>query len=126
MLFAAGSALSLLFSMLLFGHIVPLSYGSVLLGAGMEQMGPAAFVIYGALTAALAIGLWKRQPWARRAAILVAVVGVALAVPAISSAVVDERALSVVREGIQIMVRVAVVFYLSQQPVRDWFARAPM
>ena len=60
--------------------------------------------------------------WARRAAILVAVIGIAMAVPAISSAVMDSRLLAIAREGAQIIVRVMVVFYLSQEPVKDWFA----
>ena len=38
----------------------------------------------------------------------------------------DERPLSIAREGMQIMARVAVIYYLSQQPVRDWFASGVM
>jgi hypothetical protein len=53
--------------------------------------------------------------------ILLAAIGVAFAVPAISSAVVDGRPLAIVREGLQIMVRVAVIYYLCQEPVREWF-----
>lgn len=72
-------------------HAIPLSYGSVLLQAGLEQSGPIAFLIYGVLTLALAWTLWTRRSWARRLTILLAGVGVALAVPAISAAVVDGR-----------------------------------
>jgi hypothetical protein len=110
------------FAALLAVHAIPLSYGSVLLQGGLEQSGPIAFVIYGALTLALAWALLTRRRWARRLTLLLAGVGVALAVTAISSAVADGRAFAIAREGLQIMVRVAVIFYLSQEPVREWFA----
>lgn len=116
------AAAAFAFAALLVVHAVPLSYGAVLLQAGLEQAGPVAFLIYGGVTLTLALALWTRRGWARRLIILLAGVGIALAVPAISSAVVDGRALAMAREGLQIIVRVAVIFYLSQEPVRDWFA----
>ena len=33
--------------------------------------------------------------------------------------------LGITREGLQIVLRVLVVFYLSQEPVKDWFAARP-
>ena len=102
---------------------VPLSAGAWMLGGGFEQLGPFAFLIYAALLLALSLALWKRWRWARRAAILIAVAGIALTAPAISSAVVDSRVFAIGREGLQIIVRVMVVFYLSQEPVKDWLAR---
>jgi len=113
---------ALVFACLLLVRVVPLSYGSVLLQAGLEQSGPIAFLIYALLMLTLAWALWSRRQWARRVTVLLAAVGVALAVPAISSAVADGRALAIAREGLQIIVRVAVIYYLSQEPVRDWFA----
>jgi hypothetical protein len=112
---------SLVLAALLFRQAVPLSYGSVLLPGGLEQSGPISFLIYGAATLVLAWGLWTRRGWGRRLTMLAAGVGVALAVPAISSAVIDGRVCSMVGEGLQIMVRVAVIYYLSQEPVREWF-----
>jgi hypothetical protein len=100
-----------------------LSAGAFLLGGGLEQLGPIAFVLYAVLLLVLAFALSNRWRWARRASILVAVVGVVMAVPAISSAVMDSRLFAVAREGAQIIVRVMVVFYLSQEPVKDWFAQ---
>jgi len=70
----------------------------------------------------MAGGLWARQGWARRLTVLLASLGIAFAVPAISSAVADGRLGGIIREGLQIMLRVALVYYLSQEPVRDWFA----
>ena len=34
----------------------------------------------------------------------------------------DSRIFAIGREGLQIMVRVMVVYYLSQEPVKEWFA----
>lgn len=114
---------ALTIAVLLVAAQIPLSAGAFLLGGGLEQLGPVAFLIYAVLFFLLAVALWKRWRGARRAAIVVAVIGIALAVPAISSAVVDSRILAIAREGAQIIIRAMVVFYLSQEPVKDWFAR---
>ncbi len=116
------SITSLAFAALIGTDRVPLSAGAFLLGGGLEQLGPLAFALYASLLLVLAVAMWRRWRWARRAAILIAVVGVAMAVPAISSAVMDSRLVAIAREGLQIIVRVMVVFYLSQEPVKDWFA----
>ena len=112
---------SLGFVTLLLADDAPLSSGAVLIGGGLEQLGPIAFILYAVLLLALAAGLARRWNWARRATVLLAVVGVALVVPAISSAVMDSRILAIAREGLQIIVRVIVVFYLNQEPVKEWF-----
>ena len=110
------------FAALVVAHAVPLSAGAFLLGGGLEELGPIAFLLYATLMVVLVVGLWKRWRWARRATILVAVIGIAVAVPALSSAVMDLRILAIAREGMQIIVRVVVVYYLSQEPAKDWFA----
>jgi hypothetical protein len=114
---------SLVVAALLTAGRIPLSTGAFLLGGGLEQLGPVAFVLYAAILLLLAMALWKRWRWARRATLLLAVIGIALAVPALSSAVMDTRAFAIAREGMQIIARVVVVYYLSQDPVKDWFAR---
>lgn len=114
---------ALTIAILLVAAQIPLSAGAFLLGGGLEQLGPIAFLIYAALFFLLAVALWKRWRWSRRIAILLAVIGVAMAVPAISSAVMDSRLFAIAREGAQIIVRVMIVFYLSQEPVKEWFAR---
>jgi hypothetical protein len=113
---------SLALAVLLAVHAVPLSSGAFLLGGGLEQLGPIALLLYAAIMITLAVGLWRRWRWARRIAIVVAVIGIAMAVPGLSSAVMDSRIFAIGREGLQIMVRVIVVYYLSQEPVKDWFA----
>lgn len=122
-LLALTGLAALVLAVLVSLHVVALSSGSLLLQAGLEQSGPIAFLLYGSLTLGLAWGLWARRGLARRLTILLAAIGVALAVPSISSAVADGHALSIAREGLQIMLRVAVIYYLSQEPVRDWFVR---
>jgi len=113
---------SLAFAVLLAARTVPLSSGAFLIGGGLEQLGPIAFLLYATLMILLAVALWKRWRWARRFAILIAVIGIAMAVPGLSSAVMDSRILAIGREGLQIVVRVVVVYYLSQEPAKDWFA----
>jgi hypothetical protein len=116
------SAIAFAFAGLSFAGVVPLSAGAFLLGGGMEQAGPFAFLIYGTILAALGISLWQRWKGSRRVGIAVAGAGIALAVPAVSSAVADGRVVAILREGAQIMIRVMVIFYLSQEPVKEWFA----
>jgi hypothetical protein len=119
---ATAGVAALGFAGLEVAQVVPLSSGAFLLGGGLEQLGPIAFVLYAALMLALAMALWKRWRWARRVAILVAVVGIAMAVPGLSSAMMDSRIVAIARDGLQIIVRVVIVYYLTQEPVRDWFA----
>jgi hypothetical protein len=114
---------SLGFALLITTGRIPLSSGSFLLGGGLEQLGSIAFLLYAALLVVLAVALWKRFRFARQATLLVAIIGVAMAVPAISSAVMDSRVFAIAREGLQIIVRVMIVFYLTQEPVKEWFAQ---
>jgi len=114
---------SLAFALLIATGRIPLSSGGFLVGGGLEQLGPVAFLLYAALLLPLAIALCRRLRFARRATALAAILGIALAVPAISSAVVDSRLFAIAREGLQIIVRVMIVFYLSQKPVKEWFAQ---
>ena len=114
--------IALVFAALLLAHQVPLSAGASLLGGGLEQLGPFAFLLYGAILGLLGLALWRRWKASRRAAIGLAAAGILLAMPAISSAFGDERLYATIREAIQIMVRVWVVYYLSQEPVKEWFA----
>ena len=117
------AAIALVYAGLFLAGRIPLSSGAFLLGGGIEQLGPMAFLLYAVVLALLSVALWRRWNGARRAAIVFAAVGIAIAVPAVSSAVVDERGLAIAREGLQIMVRVVAIYYLNQEPVREWFAQ---
>ena len=114
---------SLAFGLLIAAGRIPLSTGAFLLGGGLEQLGPVAFLLYAALLLLLAVALWKRLRFARQATVLAAILCIALAVPAVSSAVMDAHLFAIAREGLQIIVRVMIVFYLSQKPVKEWFAQ---
>ena len=113
---------SLALAGLLLAGSVPLSAGAALLGGGLEQFGPFAFLLYSATLTVLGTALWRRWWGARRIAMLLAGAGIALVVPGISSAVADGRLLAIFRDGAQIIVRVLVIYYLSQERVKEWFA----
>ncbi len=116
------AALALVYAGLLAAGRIPLSAGAFLLGGGIEQLGPVAFLLYGVVLSVLSLALWRRWKGARRVAIVFAAAGIAVAVPAVSSAVMDERSFAIAREGLQIIVRVVAIYYLSQEQVREWFA----
>jgi uncharacterized membrane protein (DUF2068 family) len=78
-------------------------------------MGPAPYFLYALLLAISAWGVWKAKNWARRALVLICGVGVALIVPQISSAVVDERWVAMSVDGFQILLRVAIASYLLRE-----------
>ncbi len=122
MLLLLQAGVSVVFAALLLIGPVSLSTGALLLGGGLEQLGPVVFLLQGAVAALLALGLWKGWRWSRLAAVAYCAAGVLMAVPATSSAVVDARVLAIVREGLQIMARVVVIYYLAQEPVKEWFA----
>jgi hypothetical protein len=87
---------------------------------GLELAGPYMILLFGAGYALIGWGLFRLQNWARWAAMLLMVLGVASLVPRISMA---ELGLSVFRYGFQIALRVAVGWYLAQAPsVIDAFA----
>ena len=52
---------------------------------------------------------------------LLAGLGIYLAVPTLSSALMDFRLPALLREGVQVMVRTAVIWYMLQPAVRDAF-----
>jgi hypothetical protein len=87
---------------------------------GLELAGPYMTVLVGAGYALVGWGLFRLHNWARWAAMLVMVLGVAALVPKISMA---ELGVPVFWYGLQIALRVAVGWYLAQAPtVVDAFA----
>ena len=117
---AAGYLLLLGAVMLLRPGTVSMMLGSPLLG-GLELAGPYMFLLFGALGAAIGWGLLRLHNWARRVAALVAVAGVALLVPSVSSAVVDFRVAPLIEGGLGVIVRVIIAWYLYQAPVAEVF-----
>jgi hypothetical protein len=102
---------------------VSLSAGAFLL-EGLQLMGPGIFFLIGTTFAIVAVGLWFRQNWARRAASLLSLALVVGAVPPVSSAVIDFRFADMAREGAKVLAGVAVWFYLMQPGTRQFFGQA--
>ena len=80
---------------------------------GRELDGPGAAISVGAGWALVAWGLFRLHNWARWAAMLVMVLGVAALVPTISMADIGGP---ILWYGLQIALRVAVGWYLAQAP----------
>jgi hypothetical protein len=110
--------------MLLSPGSASMALGAPLLG-GLELAGPYMFLLTGAVGALVGWGLLRLNNWARRAAILLAVIGVVLLVPAVSSAVIGFQIKSLAFGGFGVMLRVMIVWYLFQEPVADHFLKPP-
>jgi multidrug transporter EmrE-like cation transporter len=98
-----------------------MSLGAPLLG-GLELAGPYMFLLVGGFAALIAWGLRRLNRWARRVAIAVAVVSVVMLIPAVSAAAVDFR-WSLLWTGLGMIVRVVIVWYLFQEPVKRAFEK---
>jgi hypothetical protein len=87
---------------------------------GLELAGPYMALLVASAWALVGWGLFRLHNWARWAAMLVMVVGVAWLVPKISMA---ELGAPVLWYGLQIALRAAAAWYLAQAPaVIDAFA----
>jgi len=106
--------------MLISPGTISMSAGADLLG-GLEVAGPYMFLLIAVVGAAIGGGLLRLHNWARRLAILTALLGMVLLLPAVSSAVLDFRIAKLVWGGLGVMVRAMVVWYLYQQPVKEAF-----
>ena len=88
---------------------------------GLELSGPYMAILVGAGYAIVGWGLFRLHNWARWAAMLVMVIGVASLVPKISMA---ELGVPILWYGLQIALRAAAAWYLAQAPaVIDSFAQ---
>jgi len=86
----------------------------------LELAGPYMALLVGSAWALIAWGLFRLHNWARWAAMLVMIVGVAWLVPKISMA---ELGVPVLWYGLEIALRAAAAWYLAQAPaVIDAFA----
>jgi multidrug transporter EmrE-like cation transporter len=99
---------------------------SMALGApllnGLELAGPYMFLLMAGVGALIGWGLLRLNHWARRAAIVVGIIGLVMLVPSVSAAAVDFR-VSLLWAGLGIVVRVMIVWYLYQTPVTKAFAK---
>jgi hypothetical protein len=107
--------------MLVSPGIAPMALGAPLLN-GLELAGAYMFLLGAGVCALIAWGLLRLNPWARRAAIVAAFVGVIMLVPAASSAVFEFRMGRLFLTGVGVIVRVMIVWYLWQMPVAECFS----
>ena len=107
--------------MLLSPGSVSMSSGADLLG-GLEVAGPYMFLLVAVVATAIGVGLLRLHNWARRLAILAALLGMVLLLPSVSSAVLGFRIARLIWGGLGVMVRAMIVWYLYQHPVKEAFA----
>ena len=100
--------------------LVSMAAGADLLG-GLEVAGPYMFLLMAVAGTAIGLGLLRRHNWVRRLAIVIAMIGIVLLVPTVSRAVVGFRIGKLAWGGLGIIVRVMIVWYLYQPPVKEVF-----
>ena len=121
-LLAAAYLLAVGLTMLARPGLISMAAGSELLG-GLELAGPYMFVLVAVVGTVIAAGIWQLQNWARWLAILVAMIGVVLLLPSVSSAILDFRFGKLLGGGLGTIVRVLIVWYLIQPAVKEAFER---
>ena len=121
--FAVAAYLAALGGLMLFAPgSVSMRMGAPFLG-GLELAGPFAFLLAAAAGALTGWGLLRMNNWARRAAALLALIGIVFLVPAVSSAVVSFNLVPLFLGGLGVIVRVIIAWYLYQRPVIDMFEK---
>ncbi len=108
--------------MLLSPGALSMASGTFLLG-GLELAGPYMFLLVSAVSALIGLGLLRLNRWARWAALLSGLAGCVMLVPAISAAATS-LSWSLLWSGLGIIVRIAAVWYLWQDPVAAGFSRS--
>ena len=99
---------------------VAMSAGAPLL-FGLELAGPYMFLLMAAFGGGVAWGILKLSNIARHAAPLIAIAGIAMLVPPVSSATVMVQPKALALGGLGIIVRVMVAWYLSRAEIADQF-----
>ena len=102
---------------------LPMAIGAPLLG-GLEIAGPYMFLVMGAIGGLVGWGLLRLNNWARRAAAIVAIVGIAALVPKVSGDVLSLQSGSLIQSGLGITLRMLIVWYVYQPSVKEAFAKA--
>ncbi|MGA9814077.1 MAG: hypothetical protein WBQ64_14920 [Terriglobales bacterium] len=100
--------------------VVSMAAGAALLG-GLELAGPYMFLLAAGAGATVALGLWWLHRWARWLAIVIAMIGVVMLLPSVSSAMLDFRIAGLAWGGLGAILRVMIVWYLFQEPVQNAF-----
>ncbi|MGH9511476.1 MAG: hypothetical protein ACRD2U_05010 [Terriglobales bacterium] len=118
---AGGYLIALGALMLTFRGAISMTMGSLLLN-GLELSGPYMFLLVGAVGLAIGFGLLKLNNWARRLAIVAALLGMVMLIPGVSAAAVDFRP-ALLWSGLGVVVRVVIVWYLYQTTVTEAFQK---
>ena len=99
---------------------VGMAAGAPLLG-GLEVAGPYMFLLMGVMAAGIAWGLLRLNNWARRAAAILALLGVVMLVPSVSGAVIGAQLGALAWGGLGIIVRVVIAWYLYKSGTAEAF-----
>ena len=102
--------------------LLSMAAGAELLG-GLEVAGPYMFLLTAVAGHVVAVGLLRLHNWARWMAILIAMIGVVLLLPSVSSAAVDLRIKQLAWGGLGVIVRVVIAWYLYQPEAKEAFER---
>ena len=99
---------------------IPMSTGAPLL-FGLELSGPYMFLLMAFVAGAVAWGLIRLNNITRHVAMLIAIAGVVMLVPAVSGATVMVNARALIWGGMGIIVRVIVAWHLGRGEVAGQF-----
>jgi hypothetical protein len=101
---------------------IPMSTAAPLL-FGLELAGPYMFLIMALAGGAVAYGLLKRNNVTRHVAMLIAITGIVMLIPPVSSATVATNLKALALGGLGIIIRVIVAWYLARAEVVEEFRR---
>ena len=90
---------------------------------GLELAGPYMFLLFAVVGALIGWGLLLLNNFARRAAAIVAALGVVMLVPSVSGSVITLSVPGLIWGGLGVIVRVVIAWYLWQRPVVDAFEK---
>ena len=106
--------------MLIRSGAIPMSAGAPLL-FGLELAGPYMFLLMAFIAGAVAWGLIRLNNITRHVAMLIAIAGIVMLVPAVSGATVMVNTRALIWGGMGIIVRVIVAWHLSRGEVAGQF-----
>lgn len=107
--------------MLASSDTLPMRLGTLLL-LGLLYAGPYIFLMAGFVAGVISWGLWRLNNWARRAAMVVAAIGIVMLVPGVSSPALGW---TFGVSGFGMILRVMVLWYLWRDDVAQAFQRQP-
>ena len=109
-------------AMLITPGAVSMALGAPLL-FDLTLAGPYMFLLFAMVGALIGWGLLRLNNFARRAAAIVAALGVVMLVPSVSGSVITLSMPGLIWGGLGVIVRVTIAWYLWQRPVVDAFEK---